>query len=152
MKSNDVNKNLFLALEFISPHKRIDSNNRILVEPLVLVSFVSSASMKKAKLFLRDEKVKVITCCENVVSYLFQLFNNNFKNSGLIDFSSGLMIKEGYMEPIQYFDAVMKRDKQNPDAMQKMARCSKTDTPKINHFMVKLIQLGFVAAVLYYCA
>jgi hypothetical protein len=109
------NQNIFQAFEFISPHKRINndidnttkyeyeyksSDESVNYDPLVLVSYAISSSMKKAKLLLRDEEVTVIDCSDVVMLELARLFDSSFAKSGLIDFTSGLTVKEGYLEPI----------------------------------------------------
>ena len=99
MKSEDEKQSLYQAFEFISPHKRV-FNDKINYEPLVYVSYAISTSVKRIKLLLRDEKVAVITCPDHVALYLARHFERKFQYSALIDFVSGLKMKEGFIGPM----------------------------------------------------
>jgi len=113
-KSGDM----FQAFEFNGMYKRINQNNDK-SEPLVEVSYVISSSFEKAKLFIRDEEMEIITCSEEAALALAHYFNRFLTDSGLIDFSSGLTIKEGMFGPIdptsdeKIYDKLFETEKSN---------------------------------------
>lgn len=90
---------MFQGIEFISPHKHINDSNGV-NEPAVYICYVVSSSLKKAKQFLRDEKVVTISCSDRVGVEIARMFNSCLSKSGLIDFTSGLTVKEGFLLPL----------------------------------------------------
>ena len=119
-------------------------------EPLPLVSYASLPSIEKAQIFLRDEEVEIITYSDDIVLQFTQLFNSVFTKSRLINFASGLVLKEGFLESIyptpSYFE--------ERNCAIKEERCNKIETSKQNYldfirFIFLVILFLLVIIILY---
>jgi len=92
--SNSVNHNQYHYYDE-NEHEHADT-------PLLHISFTQSPTMSKAKCFLRNEEIKIITCQHDFI--LNEILSKTIKvminKNSIMDFSSGLEIHEGYLAPI----------------------------------------------------